>query len=95
VDGTFRRIEMPERQEKVKQQAKTIGRMGNSDEFADALGYLAEAEESELGEAQQDPQGFLTRRRVDIPQGASVTLEAESPLRLTVCINRFCVSWTF
>ncbi len=84
---------------KTIQHAKDIGAIANHAKFAEALGDLAEDEaaggKGAVAQAMDDPHGFFEKRGVAIPRLAKVTVEVHSPLRLTVCLNGFCVSWQF
>jgi hypothetical protein len=89
---------MPSDKATVKRHVQEMARILSDPNFAEALGELAEDENAggrgAVAEAQRDPHGFFRARNVQhVPPDARVTVEAASPLRITICLNDWCGSW--
>lgn len=58
---------------------------------------VEELEESEdvYRDAQQDPMKYLRSKGFQIPDGWTIKFSHESPLTVTVCVNGWCLSYTF
>lgn len=89
---------MPNDKAAVKKHFKALGPLANDDSFADALGDLADAEAAgtpELDQAIADPAGYFKKRGIKLPPNTTVEITKNSPLRISVCVNSFCIGWTF
>jgi hypothetical protein len=58
---------------------------------------VEELEESKeaFDDAQGDPRKYLEIKGLELPDGWTVKVSHDSPLTLTVCVNSWCLSYTF
>jgi hypothetical protein len=89
---------MPSNKAAVVQNLKVLAPLTNDNNFAEALGDLADAEAAgspELNQAMADPAGYFTNRGIELPPNATVQITANSPVSIKICIRSVCVTIAF
>jgi hypothetical protein len=81
--------------ESTVEKVKALAAIVSQDQFATAVGELAEAESKDtarLQRAMKDAKAHLEGRGVRLPSGARVEITQNSPLGVRVCINSHCIT---
>jgi len=81
--------------ESTVEKVRALAAIVSQDQFATAVGELAEAETkgtAELQRAMKDPKGHLESRGVRLPSEAKVEITQNSPLGVRVCLNSHCIT---